>query len=101
MILQVFILYDVVLEVGHLPLEHILEPDAGRAQLAPAPLAVLRDVLQAHQLLVAQDLPDHSRNLVNDLLLVVLRLVEWPQVVLLGLEVEVEELAVNILVVLG
>lgn len=48
MILQVFILYDVVLEVGHLPLEHILEPDAWRAQLAPAPLAVLRDVLQAH-----------------------------------------------------
>ena len=50
---------------------------------------------------MAQDLPDHGRNLVNDLLLVVLRLVEWPQVVLLGLEVEVEELAVNILVVLG
>ena len=50
---------------------------------------------------MAQDLADHGRNLVNNLLLVVLRLVEWPQVVLLGLEVEVEELAVNILVVLG
>lgn len=101
MILQVFILYDVVLEVGHLPLEHILEADAGWAQLASAPLAVLRDVLQAHQLLVAQDLPDHRRNLVDNLLLIVLRLVERPQVVLLGLEVEVEELAVNVLVVLG
>lgn len=101
MILQVFILYDVVLEVGHLPLEHVLEPDAGRTQLASAPLAILRDVLQAHQLLVAQDLPDQSRDLVNDFLLVVLGLVEWPQVVLLGLEVEVEELAVNVLVVLG
>ena len=50
---------------------------------------------------MAQNLPDHGRNLVDDLLLLVLGLVERPQVVLLGLEVEVEELAVDVLVVLG
>ena len=92
------------MEVTHFPLEHVLKSNTRRTQPGPVLLPILVDVVQANQLLVAQDLPDHGRDLVNNLLLLGFstgRLVECAQVALLGLEVEVKELAVHLLVVLG
>lgn len=57
------------MEVTHLSLEHVLEPDTGRTQLGSALLSILVDVVQADQLLVAQDLTNHGRDFVDDLLL--------------------------------
>lgn len=92
------------MEVTHFPLEHVLKSYARRTQPGPALLPILVNVVQAHQLLVAQDLADHGRDFVDYLLLLGFsgwRFVEGPQVALLGLEVEVEELTVHLLVVLG